>query len=202
MFRLNFLFFFILANGVYVILVDALVKDEKVTPGKPQLANDGTLYVIDYFTMYIAAMVMYKLLFAILHLIRFKCCAHKYTPDVVNLDVEVKRMKKKSLDDSVAEDILLDIRDYLADEAEREDKVDRKNDELLASVSPADFREKVDAMAKVSMHKKKSMYSGRNSAKGKSVHWHKSVYADQDDDIAGFLPAVEEEKKDIEDARL
>jgi len=85
-------------------------------------------------------MVCYKLLFAILHLLRFKCFAHKYTPDQVNLDVEVKRMKKQTLDDSVAEDVLLDIRDYLADEADREDKVDRKNDELLASIAPADFR--------------------------------------------------------------
>jgi hypothetical protein len=49
-------------------------------------------------------------------------------------------MKKQTLDDSVAEDVLLDIRDYLADEADREDKVDRKNDELLASIAPADFR--------------------------------------------------------------
>ena len=52
-------------------------------------------------------------------------------------------------------------------------------------------------MAKVSMHKKKSMYSGRTSAKGKSVHWHKSVYANEDDDITGFLAAEEEEKKDM-----
>ena len=58
------------------------------------MANDGRLYVIDWFTIYIAAMVSYKLLFAILHLMRFKCFAHKYAPDVVNLDAEVKRMKK------------------------------------------------------------------------------------------------------------
>jgi hypothetical protein len=57
-------------------------------------------------------------------------------------------------------------------------------------------------MAKVSMHKKKSMYSGRASAKGKSVHWHKSVYANEDDDITGFLAADKEEKKDLEDERL
>lgn len=106
------------------------------------------------------------------------------------------------MDDSVAEDVLLDIRDYLAEEAEREDKVERKNDELLASVSPADFRTKVEQMAKVSMHQKKSQYSGRVSGKGKSVHWHKSVYANQDDDTAGFLPAVEEEAKDMQDERL
>lgn len=106
------------------------------------------------------------------------------------------------MDDSVAEDILLDIRDYLADEAEREDKVDRKNDQLLASICPADFKNKVEQMAKVSMHQKKSMYSGRLSNKGKSVHWHKSVYANEDDDITGFLNAEEEEKKDLEDERL
>lgn len=140
MFRINFLFFFILVNGLYIILIDATVKDEKVEPGKPILANDGTLYAIDWFTIYLAAMVLYKLFFAVLHLMKFKCCAHRYTPDNVNLDQEVKRMKKQSLDDSVHEDVLLDIRDYLADEADREDKDDRRNDQLLASISPADFR--------------------------------------------------------------
>ena len=52
------------------------------------------------------------------------------------------------------------------------------------------------------MHKKRSMYSGRVSTKGKSVHWHKSVYANEDDDETGFLDAVEEEKKDMQDERL
>ena len=66
MFRVNFFIFWVILNGGYI-----LVLSSKVGSNSPTI-NDGTLGFLEYFSMYIAGIIVYKVIFAALHLIRFR----------------------------------------------------------------------------------------------------------------------------------
>ena len=66
MFRAHFITFWALCNVAYVIIVEALVDKPK------QIMNDGTWGFMEGFAVFIAGLVLFRFVFGLLHILRFK----------------------------------------------------------------------------------------------------------------------------------
>ena len=66
MFRVNVLCFWIALNALYVIILDSAVNSSTTT------INDGHLGFLEYFSMYLSGMAVYKVFFGACHILRFK----------------------------------------------------------------------------------------------------------------------------------
>jgi hypothetical protein len=83
MFRVNFLTFWIISNAAYVNLIDLYVSKNK------QYVNDGSIGFLEVFSTYLAGLVIYRIVFALIHICRFKfrrsCLRGDYTVREINL---------------------------------------------------------------------------------------------------------------------
>lgn len=59
--------------------------------------NDGTFNILDGFSMYLAGVVIFRVIFGLLYVIKWQCrycCNKKYKVSEYNLEQEFKRLKK------------------------------------------------------------------------------------------------------------
>ena len=66
-FRANFLFLWLCGNGAYFLIVLSIG-----TAGSGTVVNDGSMGVLEYFSLYLAAIVVFRVTFAILHTLKWK----------------------------------------------------------------------------------------------------------------------------------
>jgi len=95
-FRTNFSLAWLLANGVYYILVLQLVDGVFASYQNP-MANDGTWGYLEYFSFFIAFIVMFRVFFSTLYVIKwnfFYSCTKSYAFKKQNLDKAFKRVKQ------------------------------------------------------------------------------------------------------------
>jgi len=72
MFRVNFFIFWILINGAYVFFLGSSVSSNSPT------INDGNWGFLEWFSLYLSGIVIYKVVFAALHLLRFRFRVYCY----------------------------------------------------------------------------------------------------------------------------
>ena len=76
-FRANFLFLWLCCNGAYFLVVLAIGNS-----GSKTVVNDGSFGVLEYFSLYLAGIVVFRVTFAILHTIKWRwryACNKKYS---------------------------------------------------------------------------------------------------------------------------
>ena len=170
MFRANFLCFWVILNGLYIILIDA-----RVSPTiKPTVVNDGTVGFIEGFSAYLAAIVLYKLVFAVLHLLRFKmrlACNPDLRVQEVDL-VKDQRKRRFGGDGESCESILSQELALMAEEEED----DRQDDARLA-VSLGPDQAIQDALRERADDERKKLEASALD---------KTQYNDADDDASEF----------------
>lgn len=175
LFRVQFLCFWIFCNGAYAMYIHSLMNVYS------QYRNCGDLGYLQWFTIYISAMVVYRVFFATLHICKFKRRATQdiYKPQKQNMAKEVKRLQSTKEGEPL---VKKEAKDVLKNEAAEEEIVDDQNDLLLASYT----KEELEVQKAKKAHK--TMYKKLNN---------QSVYHDNDDDDEQFLEAENEEHKDL-----
>ena len=93
-YRTNFVLIWLVANAAYYIMIVELVDSS----GGSTVRNSDSGYLA-YFSIYLAGLVVFRVLFAVLHIckwkIRYNCSKH-YKVKSVNLQQEFKKLKKQS----------------------------------------------------------------------------------------------------------
>jgi len=149
-FRVNFLAFWIVANAAFAIVVenyaDGSMKaytspapsgSAEALGAKLPLMNDGSIGFLEFFAIYLASLVVYRVTFGGLHILKFKVMSNfmvRYKTPKFDLHAEVKRLRKVTQDWNES----LVNSDYkLLDNtmAHQDDEVDHEGDNLLASVA-------------------------------------------------------------------
>jgi len=92
MFRVNFFIFWVIINGVYIFFLGSSVNQNTIT------VNDGTWGFLEGFSTYLACVVLYKVIFAALHLLRFRFriyCYNDMRTQNLDLGKEYQRLKEE-----------------------------------------------------------------------------------------------------------
>ena len=102
------MFFWLCANGCYFIFV--LILSEV---GNQLVVNDGSFDVLTGFACYLAGIVIFRVFFAFLYIIKWQIrysCDKKYFIPEVNLEKVFKEVKKKASkgDDSTDDEELIE----------------------------------------------------------------------------------------------
>jgi hypothetical protein len=105
-FRVNFLAFWLLCNILFAGLVENLASNEKtstkVVDGVTRVvANCGEINYLLIFAMYLASLVVYKLFFAVLHIIRFKLLfsfSTSYKVYQIDLEEDARKLRAETKD--------------------------------------------------------------------------------------------------------
>lgn len=149
LFRVQFLCFWIFCNGCYAMYINSLMNVYT------QYRNCGDLGYLQWFTIYISGMVVYRVFFASIHICKFKRRATQaaYKPQRQNMEKEVKRLQSQSNSEGL---VKKSDKEALKNEAAEEEIVDDQNDLLLASFT------KEELEAQKAMKSQKSMYRRLN----------------------------------------
>ena len=121
-YRVNFLTFWITMNIAYALIIENLAYTTD-TLGGSTIANDGSFGFLECFAIYLMVLVIYRVFFGGIHIIKFKImrnCMKKYKTPIFDLHKEVKRLRQTTRDwnESVIES------DYaLIDEFNEEDEM-------------------------------------------------------------------------------
>ena len=94
-FRTNFTFIWIIANGAYLIMILWSVEGS----GNKTKVNDGTFGYLEVFSLYLAALVVFRLVFAVLYILNWKfkyTCLRRYRIQHHDLQSEFKRIKGRT----------------------------------------------------------------------------------------------------------
>lgn len=121
MYRINFLTCWVAVNIFYALIIEnyAINSDKTVV-------NDGSWGFLEYFAAYLACLVIYRITFGGLHILKFKVkanCMKKYKLQKFDLHAEFKNLRKA---DNWNESVV-DNEDFKLLEAAAE----YKNDETL-----------------------------------------------------------------------
>jgi hypothetical protein len=103
-FRTNFCLFWYFCNGIYYFVILQLMKS--MTSNQTYI-NTGELNYFEFFSMYLAGLVVFRVFFAILYLLLWRCrygCFKSYEVKTFNLEDEFKRVKKSSVDGDSTDD--------------------------------------------------------------------------------------------------
>lgn len=200
MFRVNALTMWILANGIYALVINSFVSQEK------DRVNDGSIGFLEIFACYLAGLIVFKVIFAALHILRFKCrnncCGEKHQVNKVDLEEQYRKMKRRGQvvgNDSEDERLIQQhlgpsgqgrngIRVRSGDELDDID--DEEDDQLLQS-----NRAFLDAMKAA---KNKRERQRRLDQRAERLGLAKSALHDDDNDFE-FESASEEENMDLMD---
>ena len=90
MFRTNFVLFWLIANIVYYIMILQFINGE---------TQDGQVGYLEVFSMMLATLVVFRVLFAAIYIIGWKCrycCFKNYTIKEQNLDKNFKKLKENA----------------------------------------------------------------------------------------------------------
>jgi len=90
MFRVNFVTFWIISNAIYVSVIDYFVGQNK------QYVNDGTWGFMEYFSAYLAGLVIYRVFFAVIHIFRFKCRRNCFRGEYQVREINIKKHHYKT----------------------------------------------------------------------------------------------------------
>ena len=90
MFRVNFVTFWIIANAIYVSVIDYFVGQNK------QYVNDGSWGFMEYFSTYLAGLVIYRVFFAVIHIFRFKCRRNCFRGEYQVREINIKKHHYKT----------------------------------------------------------------------------------------------------------
>ena len=85
MFRVNFLTFWIISNAIYVFVIDFFVNENK------QYVNDGSIGFMEIFTAYLAGLVIYRVFFAVIHILKFKCRRNCFGGEYTVREINIKK---------------------------------------------------------------------------------------------------------------
>ena len=91
-FRANFLFLWLCGNGAYFLAVLAIGNS-----GSKTVVNNGTMGVLEYFSLYLAGIVVFRVTFAVLHTCKWRwrfAINKKYQIQEYNLEKNFKELKK------------------------------------------------------------------------------------------------------------
>jgi len=119
-FRVNFLTFWICANIFYAIIIENYAQVDDTSSGEVIVANTGQFGFLEIFATYLACLVVYRVFFGGIHILKFKILRNFYraykTP-IVDLHQEVKRLRQTTRDwnESVVEadyDLIEEHNDY------------------------------------------------------------------------------------------
>ena len=113
MFRVNFLTFWVVANGAYAILITMFANKSN----SREINTGHVSGFLDVFSTYLAALMIYKFIFGLIHILKFKCrnsCGSKYKIRRINLMKEVRRIKKLENDSGM--DLFFDGTEQSEDE--------------------------------------------------------------------------------------
>ena len=167
-FRVNFLTFWIAANAIFAILVETYAQMPHHEEGKPITVNDGSMGFLEIFAIYLACLVLYRVLFGSLHILKFKMranCIKRYFVPKFNMHDEVKKLRQITTDWNES---LVDSNYNLIENHE-----DEPDDEMLMDAHD-------QSMANRSQSKKME-----------------KTYIDSDDDDFEFDDARKEEEQDV-----
>ena len=92
-FRANVLFIWICCNGAYFFIVLKLSGSSD-----PTLINDGTFGPLQGFTMFLAGIVIYRVFFATLYVLKWKCrynCTKKYKVYKHNIERSYRHLRAR-----------------------------------------------------------------------------------------------------------
>ena len=147
LFRVQFLSFWIFCNGAYAMYVHSLMNVYD------QYRNCGDLGYLQWFTIYISSMVIYRVFFACLHILKFKRRATQdiYKPQKQNMTKEVKRLQSTNEGGPLVKG---GTKEVLKKGAAGEEMVDDQNDLLLASFTKEELEVQKAKKAHKSMYKK------------------------------------------------
>ena len=102
-YRANFLFLWFCANGAYFVLVLRLGES-----GDQLEVNDGSFNVLDGFSMYLAGVVVFRVFFGLMYVIKWQCrycCNKKYKVSEYNLEQQFKKLKKNKENAESSDDV-------------------------------------------------------------------------------------------------
>lgn len=94
-FRTNFTFIWIIANGIYFILVLWLVEGD----GSRKVVNDGSFGYLEVFSLYLASLVVFRVFFSGLYILNWKLkylLCSPYRVKYYDLQAEFKKIKSKT----------------------------------------------------------------------------------------------------------
>mmetsp|Transcript_9471 Transcript_9471/g.14523 ORF Transcript_9471/g.14523 Transcript_9471/m.14523 type:complete len:182 (+) Transcript_9471:1881-2426(+) len=137
-FRVNFMTVWLVMNAAFAML---MINQTKVPGTGDWVINNGEMGFVEIFALYLAALVIYKVFFGGLHILRFKIMRNfvaKYKTPKYDLKEEVKRLRIESPDwnESLVDD------DQQIYEYSRvlhyEENVDAEDELLLSSHHQAD----------------------------------------------------------------
>ena len=95
LFRTNFTFVWIIANGIYFILVLWLVEGD----GSRTVVNSGSFGYLEIFSLYLASLVVFRVTFSALYILNWKLkylCCRPYRVTYHDLQKEFKKIKAKT----------------------------------------------------------------------------------------------------------
>ena len=93
-FRANFLFLWLCGNGAYFLLVLAIGNS-----GSKTIVNDGSMGVLEYFSLYLAGIVVFRVTFALFHTLKWRyryAFNKKYKIQEYNLEKNFKELKRQA----------------------------------------------------------------------------------------------------------
>ena len=99
-FRVNFVTFWVCCNAAFVIVVEGFTE----TPNaNHEGVNDGSIGFLEVFAMYLATLVVYRVFFGLLHILKFKTltscfCCKKYKTPKFNFHDEVRKLRQETVD--------------------------------------------------------------------------------------------------------
>lgn len=98
-FRVNFLTFWIVSNVAFAIIVENYAQLTSNTQDGPIIVNDGKIGFLEVFAIYLASLVVYKVFFGLIHILKFKMffgCVNKYKTPKFDMHDEVKRLRQQT----------------------------------------------------------------------------------------------------------
>lgn len=98
-FRVNFVTFWILSNSAFAIVTENYLALPDTNAQEP--INDGSIGFLEVFALYLASLVVYRVFFGFIHILKFKTltnCVNRYKTPKYNLHEEVRRLRQETVD--------------------------------------------------------------------------------------------------------
>lgn len=95
-FRVNFLSFWVVCNGAYAMIVESYAA-KPFDKQKIYFANDGSMGFLEIFALYLAGLVVFRLFFGGIHILRMKYNFNveiKYKTERYDMMNEVRKLRK------------------------------------------------------------------------------------------------------------
>lgn len=122
-------------NALYIVIISQLSKTPPADPKHPVHKNDGVIRPLDGFALFLAGIVLYKVFFAVIHLLWFKIrisCYEDLKVHPVDLKEEVKKIAGGNVANSDMD--MVQLEEELLRHEQQEEEVD--DHMLTTSIRP------------------------------------------------------------------